>query len=66
MNPARWLLQMASKASRNEVQGAESAPFAAGFEAFPLRVGVLDDRLWAGALIRGDFGDSASAAGSAR
>ncbi len=33
---------MASKASRNGDQGAVFAPFAAGFEACPLRVGVLD------------------------
>ncbi len=41
-NPAPWRFQMASVTSQFEVQGAESAPFAAGFEAFPLRVGVLD------------------------
>jgi hypothetical protein len=43
---------MASKASQNGVQGAESAPFDACFEAFPLcwraRPGGID-RLWLGA-----------------
>ncbi len=33
---------MARVTSQIEDQGAESAPFAAGFEALPLRVGVVD------------------------
>jgi hypothetical protein len=41
-NPAPWRFQMARVTSQSEDQGADSSPFAAGFDAFPLRVGVLD------------------------
>jgi hypothetical protein len=41
-NPVPWRFKMARNPSQNEVQGADFAPFAAGFEVFPLRVGVLD------------------------
>ncbi len=41
-NPAPWPFKTARATSQNGVQGAESAPFAAGFEAFPLRVGASD------------------------
>ncbi len=41
-NPAPWRFQMARVASQFEEQGADSALFAAGFEAFPLRLGMLD------------------------
>ncbi len=41
-NPAPRLFQMARATSQTEEHGAESASFAAGFEAFPLRVGVVD------------------------
>ncbi len=33
---------MARVTSQIEEQGADSAPFAAGFQGFPLRVGLLD------------------------
>ncbi len=33
---------MARVTSQIEEQGADSAPFAAGFEGFPLRVGLVD------------------------
>ncbi len=41
-NPAPWRFKRASTTSQSAVQGAEFAPFAAGFDGFPLRVGVLD------------------------
>jgi hypothetical protein len=56
-NPAPWLFQMARVTSQSDVQGADSAHFAAGFEAssacWRARPGAIDC-LWPGASFCGE------------